>query len=143
MYKALVITCDESIINFIIEEKFDFKIRFTHNSDVYKGLKMLIRYKYDILIFDVDTPGLSAAFALNIAIRLNSNLHLILVTSDESILNHNNVMRDSIDFVQFKPISRDQLKSHLIMFENSRINSSKKYLDIVPASGISSTASNL
>ena len=143
MHKALVITCDESIINFVIEEKFDLKIRFSHNSDVYKGLKMLTRYKYDILIFDVDTPGLSAAFALNIAIRLNSDIHLILVTSDESILNHNNVTRDNIDFVQFKPISRDQLKSHLIMFENSRINPCKKNLEIYPSSEIPSTVSKL
>ena len=88
MQHALVITGDENVINFIIHDKASLPIRFTHHADIFKGLKQLTYKYFDILIFDIDLPGLDAVHALDIARNVQKGLHIIIITHDAHIL-HN------------------------------------------------------
>jgi DNA-binding NtrC family response regulator len=113
MQNALVISSDENLINFIIHDKISSLIRFTHYSDVFRGLRMLTYKNFDILIFDIDSPGVDAAHALNVAKSLQDELHMIIITNDAYILHNKTLEKQSIGRLLFKPIQYEQLSNHL------------------------------
>ena len=124
MQHALVITGDENVINFIIHERASLPIRFTHHADIFKGLKQLTYKYFDILIFDIDLPGLDAVHALDIAKSVQKGLHIIIITHDAHILHNKSLNKHCIDFLLFKPIQFEQLVGHLKFISVNRESNS-------------------
>ncbi len=113
MTHALIISRDEKLINFIIQNQVDDNFKIVHRSEIFQGLKVLSRKKFDIMIYDIDSQDLDTFYALNIAHQLNKGCHLIVLTGDKSFLPLRSVGKSIIDYLQFKPLDFDQLKFHL------------------------------
>ncbi len=87
MHHALIVSRDEKLINFIIQNQVDHNFKIVHKSEIFQGLKILSREKFDIMIYDIDAQDLDVLYALKIAKQLNRDLH----SSHKIFLFFNNV----------------------------------------------------
>ncbi len=126
MHHALIVSRDEKLINFIIQNQVDHNFKIVHKSEIFQGLKMLSRKKFDIMIYDIDSQDLDVLYALKIAKQLNRNIHLIVLTGDKSFLPLRSVEKTNIDYLQFKPLEFDRLKFHLDCFIKGEISHAKQ-----------------
>jgi len=126
MHHALIVSRDEKLINFIIQNQVDHNFKIVHKSEIFQGLKVLSRKKFDIMIYDIDSQDLDVLYALKIAKQLNRDLHLIVLTGDKSFLPLRSVEKTNIDYLQFKPLEFDRLKFHLDCFIKGEVSNAKQ-----------------
>jgi DNA-binding NtrC family response regulator len=127
MQHVLVITSDENLINFLVQEKFSPQIRIAHYEDVFKGLRTLTFKKYDILVFDIDAPSMDAVHAVDVARNLMPDLHIIVIAHDDSFLHNTKLSRQNIGHLMFKPIQFDQLRNHIRFLSQNKITADFKH----------------
>lgn len=126
MHHALIVSRDEKLINFIIQTQVDHNFKIVHKSEIFQGLKVLSRKKFDIMIYDIDSQDLDVLYALKIAKQLNRDIHLIVLTGDKSFLPLRSVEKPNIDYLQFKPLEFDRLKFHLDCLIKGEISDAKQ-----------------
>ena len=116
MDNILIVTHDENLINFTMRDYIRLKFRFVHCSNIFQGLKRIAEEDIGFLIYDVTSSSLNILQAIKMAKKLKPNLHIIIITDDESILRNKNLDLKIIDFIQFKPPEFDQLEQNLYLY---------------------------
>jgi len=124
MDDVLIVTHDENLINFIMRDYIRLKFRFVHCSNIFQGLKRIAKEDIGYLIYDVTNSSLNVLQSIKMLKKLKPNLHIIIITDDESILRNKNLDLKIIDFIQFKPPEFDQLEQNLYLY--SRVWNKKK-----------------
>jgi DNA-binding response OmpR family regulator len=118
MKKLLVITNDDELLNFFIQNWHSEHFMVAQKHDLFQGLKYLSRKNVDILLYDADSPGLDAVQGILVAKKLNISLHIIVATSENHWLRDPSLDKRKIDFLLFKPLNFSNLKSHLNLLVN-------------------------
>lgn len=138
--KSILIIDDEleicESIKMILEYE-DYYVEYSNDSDA--GVNKILNYSYDLLLLDIQMPGLNGFEVLNLLREKKINLNVIMISAFNSVENAVKATKlGAFDFIE-KPIDREKLlisvrnaidKSALIK-ENIKLKNSVENRDVI------------
>lgn len=121
MHNVLIVSHDEKLKKIIGQNLADFDYTSIYSDKIFQGLKFLVHDEFDIIIFDVESYDLDVNYCLNIAKKLNKEIHLVLLIDPREFVFLKNFAMTNIDYLQFKPLEFNQLKFHLNCLINNNL----------------------
>lgn len=113
MHNVLIVSGDDKLKNFIAQNQIGHNFISEHKNKIFQSLKTLIRKEFDIMIYNINSQNIDVLYVLEVAKKLNKDIHLIALNGNNDFLPLNSTNKTNIYYLQFKPSEFSQLKFYL------------------------------
>lgn len=109
----LIASNDETIIDSIANILDKEQFRPVYSNKASEALLKILDVNLDLLILDIDLPGMSVLEILPIIKKVNQDMPLVVISSDDSFKTGQEIARLGRSLYLMKPIAIDKLQTFL------------------------------